>query len=479
MTENLSKNEIFSSVDAAWFHMNTPTNLALITGFITFDTVLDFELLRATIENRLLIQKRFRQRVKEDNQFPLLPAWEFDPNFNIDNHLSRISLPEPCNDQELQKLISDQMSYPFELNKPLWQFQFVDNYYQGSALVCRIHHCVADGLGLVQVLLSICDEEAGSSWPAKLEIDAKETQLSPLAEFLRPVVKAAMVTQHTLRKAELMAQQSLATLTSPSRLIETTSEARNVVWALGKLVLLPPDKRTLFRGQCGTNKKVVWSADINLDEIKNIGYRMGGTVNDILLSALTGALRRYLEEHGENAVGLNIRAVIPVNLRSPDDVDLLGNRFGLVYLTLPVGVRDPIKRLVILKRRMNVIKNSPESIVAFGILEVTGLSPQIIQDIIGYIFGMKGSVVVTNVPGPPAPLYLAGGKIDTIMFWVPTPGYLSLGISIISYSGKVLLGVLADEAVIVDPQYILRNFHEEFEYLKAWGHPPTINPLND
>jgi WS/DGAT/MGAT family acyltransferase len=217
----------------------------------------------------------------------------------------------------------------------------------------------------------------------------------------------------------------------------------------------------------------VWSSNISLEEIKRIGHLMGGTVNDILLSALTGAFRRYLEERGETIDGLNIRSILPVNLRPPEELDQMGNRFGLVFLSLPIGTRDPLKRLVTLKRRMNAIKDTPEAVVAFGILGAIGLSPTQVEDIIISIFGMKGTAVITNVPGPRQPLYFAGQKIETLMFWVPTPANLAMGVSIISYAGQVILGVTTDEGLIPDPENILRSFYEELEYLKRWGRPSS------
>jgi diacylglycerol O-acyltransferase / wax synthase len=198
---------------------------------------------------------------------------------------------------------------------------------------------------------------------------------------------------------------------------------------------------------------------------------MGGTINDILLSAVTGALRRYLEERGEPVGGLNIRAIVPVNLRPPEELGKLGNRFGLVFLSLPVGISDPIKRLVVLKQRMDAIKNSPEAVVALGILNVIGMTPTQIEKIIISIFGMKGSAVMTNVPGPRQMLYLAGKPVTAIMFWVPSPAGLNIGVSIFSYAGDIFLGVATDAGVVADPERIIELFQIEFAYLNSWGRP--------
>ena len=138
--------------------------------------------------------------------------------------------------------------------------------------------------------------------------------------------------------------------------------------ALGKLVFILPDKKTIFKQKCVVEKRVAWSKAIQLEEVKAVSQKMGGTINDILLSAMTGALRRYLENRGDPVDGLDIRAIVPVNLRRPEEAGQLGNKFGLVFLSLPVGVRDPLKRLVTLHKRMDEIKDSPEAVVAIGIL---------------------------------------------------------------------------------------------------------------
>ena len=191
------------------------------------------------------------------------------------------------------------------------------------------------------------------------------------------------------------------------------------------------------------------------------------TVNDVLLAAVSGALRRYLEERGQPTERLNIRAMVPVSLRRPEDVDGLGNYFGLVLLSLPVGLREPQKRLAVLKKRMDAIKNTPEAAVAFGILGVMGMTPIQVEKIILGIFAVKASVVMTNVPGPREPLYLAGSRIGSLMFWVPAPGGIGMGISILSYAGNVMVGVATDAGLVPDPEAIVEGFQAELVEMRS------------
>lgn len=469
MTPVRPPSEPFSSVDTAWLHMDSPTNLAIITGVMTFPEPLDFERLKRTIESRLLPFVRFRQRVRPSNLSLGLPRWELDPDFDIGNHLQRTRIAEPGDHAGLQELVGDLMSTPLDPSRPLWQLYYVENVSGGSSLVARLHHCIADGIALMQVILSLTDDTADAPWPEPY-IES-EQELSRLARFLLPAVKMAMTVDRTFHAVENLVHEGMETIIHPSRLRDAARFGTANSLALGKLLLLPPDRKTIFKRKSDIPKRAAWSSGVRLDDVRAVGQSMGGTINDVLLSAVTGALRRYLEEQGEPVERLNIRAVVPVNLRPPDELGKLGNQFGLVFLSLPVGVSDPLRRLVVLRRRMDAIKNSPEAVVALGILNVIGMTPPQIEKIIVTIFGLKGTAVMTNVPGPRQPLYLAGKLIEDLMFWVPSPSNLSIGVSIFSYAGDVFLGVATDAGIVPDPERIIELFHVELANLKSWGHP--------
>jgi diacylglycerol O-acyltransferase len=459
--------ESFSNVDTAWLRMDSPTNLAIITGVISFPGPLDFERLRVTVEARLLPFMRFRQRVRESS-IPLgSPQWELDPDFDLDYHLQRITLTGSADHEMLQHFVSELMSIPLIHTRPLWQLFYIDDVDGGSAIVARLHHCIADGIALMQVLLSMADDSADAPWPEPF--DDTQDEISTLARLLMPAVKAVQFIGSGMQTAGNLIQGGMDVLIHPSRLERAAKVGTAGVLAFGKLILLPPDRRTILKEKCGIPKRAAWYSEIKVEEVKAVGQMMGGTINDILLSAVTGALRRYLVERGQSVNGLNIRAVVPVNLRPVDELDELGNRFGLVFLSLPVGISDPIRRLVVLRHRMNAIKNSPEAVVALGILNFIGMTPAQIEKIIVTIFGLKGTAVMTNVPGPRQTIYMAGQPISSLMFWVPSPSNLSLGVSILSYAGDVILGIESDATVIPDPERIIELFRVEFEYLRQWG----------
>jgi WS/DGAT/MGAT family acyltransferase len=232
-------------------------------------------------------------------------------------------------------------------------------------------------------------------------------------------------------------------------------------------VLRLPDPPTVFKGPLGIPKRVAWSEPIAVADVKEVGAALQGTVNDVLLSAMTGGLRRYLGRKGKRVDGVSFRAAMPVNLRSLDDMADLGNRFGLIFLSLPVGIADPVERLAELHRRSAALKRSAEPIVVYAILKLLGVVPLAVQRLVVGIFASKTTAVMTNVPGPRQELALAGRPIREIFFWVPQSGRVGLGISIFSYAGHVRLGLASDTGLIPDPELIVEGFHEEFEELRA------------
>jgi hypothetical protein len=224
--------ERFTSVDTAWLHMDSPTNLAVITGVITFSEPLDYETFSEIIRTRLLTYPRFRQRVVE----PVigLPRWVEDPKFDLGNHLFRMSLPEPADHETLQHVVSEMMSIPLDKTKPLWELHYVDNYDQGSALICRLHHCIADGIALVQVLLSAADEDVGEHLFDSIEDPFAD--LSPLARLFVPPVIATRAVQGRVRKVRYFVNQGVKTITSPTRMIKLAKVAAAGGMSLGKLL---------------------------------------------------------------------------------------------------------------------------------------------------------------------------------------------------------------------------------------------------
>ncbi len=237
--------------------------------------------------------------------------------------------------------------------------------------------------------------------------------------------------------------------------------ARELLVALA----LPDDPPSMLRGRLGVSKRVAWAPPLDLEEVKAVGRACGCTVNDVLMAAAAGALRDYMLERGEDVGGMTLRATVPVNLRPLEHARKLGNHFGLVFLDLPVGEGNPVRRLEHVAECMNQLKKSRQAIVAFGLLAALGMAPQALQEVALDLFSRKATAVATNVPGPQQPLYLAGCPIRELMFWVPQTGSIGLGISILSYHGRVHFGLIADARLVPDPDAVIRRFGPEFDKL--------------
>jgi len=449
--------EIFTGVDAAWLHIDRPTNLALIAGIMVLDTPLERTRLIELLQHRWLIYDRFRQRVHEPLLGLGLPRWEFDPHFDMDYHVPIVRLPAPGGQVELQQLVGDLMSQPFDKRHPLWQFYYVENYQGGCAIVPRLHHCMADGLALVQVLLSMTDNQPDAA-PARPPSADRATANRSGFHPLRPV---RQLIDTASGAARLVTREAMLNLSDPARVTQAMGLGALTFNSASKLLLTSPDQKTIINGKCGVEKRVAWSAPIPLGDVVRVGRVLHGTVNDVLLTAAAGALRRFMEKRGQDVSGVNVRAMVPVSVRAGKDLNSLGNQFGLILLSLPVGVRDLPQRLQVLKRRMDDIKGTTEAWVAFGVLSALGLTPRQIEKLMIDFFAAKVSAVMTNVPGPRKPIYLAGQRLRHMMFWVPRAGDIGLGLSIFSYAGDVYVGIATDAGLIPDPQAIVDEFHAE------------------
>lgn len=455
-----------SNVDAAWLRMEHPTNLMMVSGIMTFDKPIDVEHLKAVVKYRLLKFGRFRQRVVQP-RLPLGPYyWEDDPFFDLDHHLQRMSLPGEGSYTALQNVVSDLMSTPLDFSRPLWQLHLIENYGDGCAIMSRLHHCIADGMALMYVLLSLTDFSPDAPWPTTKSLKGNSESEGVLGGTLGALFKRASSAVNIARDlTERLIREGRETLIHPTHIIDLAKQSGEAALSTGRLVLRTPDPHTLFKGELGRAKRAAWSRPLPLKEVKAIKNVTGTTVNDVLVTAMAGGLRRYLLSRGASVNGLNFRAAVPVNLREPDEVEDLGNKFGLVFLSLPIGIGDTMDRLMEVSERMNALKNSSEATVAIGILSAMGMTPNEIQDVLVKMFGAKATAVMTNVPGPPMPLYLAGQKISGLMFWVPQSGRLGLGVSIISYAGKVWLGVATDAGLVPDPNTIIEGFYDEYDSL--------------
>jgi WS/DGAT/MGAT family acyltransferase len=419
--------------DVVWLHMDRPANRMIVTTVLWTAEPLEWFRVHALVRERLVEKyPRFSQRVVE---FTTLAWWEDIADFDADECIVRHELPGGGDRAELAAYVSSLLPRPLPMQLPLWQLHFVDNYLGGSAIIARIHHCVADGVALSRVLLSLCD---GASPPL-----VDEPTRSPAARAAR------------------LGTTLLDDLVHPAQLERLLSGALAGTRALGRIVSLAPDVQTCLRGRVSEQKQVLWSDPFPLHVARDRAHAADATVNEFVLAAITGALRTYLAR--EDGAAPDIRAIVPVNLR-PLDRPLprsLGNRFGLIYLTLPVSVDDAAARLEGIRHESRTILHSAEGVLALDLLDLFGHTPYGVEQAVVDLFASKGTVVVTNVAAPAEPLFLAGRRLRGVIGWPPESGNVALGFSIISFDGHVVVGMLADAGLVKEPQFLLHQIERE------------------
>lgn len=435
VTEGL-KPERLSLIDTAWLHMESPTNLMVVGSVAFFDEPIDREQLLSTLKVRLLQHPRFSERIQDSPVGP--PRWVVDRSFDVGAHVHRVALPAPGGDAELRVLLGDLMSRPLDMTRPLWDAHLIENHRGGGVLFTRIHHCIADGTALIHVLVGL-------------------TATTPAASLRAAPPQTP--------KAHANGHHRLPGLVDPRRTVGTLVQAGAQAYTLAKLVALWPDPATPLRGGLVRAKNVAWSEPFPLEALRPIREATGFTVNDVVLTAVTGALRTHIRKHGNGDVPEHIRGLVPVDLRADPINGTLGNQFGLVFLDMPVGIARRRDRLEAVHARMGAAKQSPQSALVMEVLGAMGLTPQSVQRQAVRFFGSKGSAVVTNVRGPAEQLYLAGRKLRSLAFFVPQSAMLGIGISIMTYGGQIQVGVIADSGLVPEPLQITKDITSELRQL--------------
>jgi diacylglycerol O-acyltransferase len=427
--------EPFSGVDAAWLQMDRAVNTADVVAVLRLEGSLPAARLRRLVAEKLLVHRRFRQRVARGTLGR--PAWVDDPRFSPEWHVVERRLGPEAG--ALDAYVGEVASRPLDLRRPPWRVHLV-HVPGGSAIVTKLHHCIADGFALVAVLLSLADEPTAARRPAR-----RARAFHDVAGLSAP------------REALLAAARD------PRRAAALAGAAGAMAAALGRMIALLPDPASPLRRPLVGERRVACSRPFPLRAVRAAARARGATVNEILGAAAAGALRSWLLESAGRRPSRDVRALVPVNLRPVGAAQALGNEFGLVFLDLPVTAPSVAARVERLHARMAALKASADALVTYGVLWLLGNLPAALERLVNAYFTTKASLVLTNVPGPRRALRLAGHRIERMMFWVPHPASLGLGLSILTYAGEVVVGVRADAAVMPDPARLVRLLEEELQ----------------
>ena len=457
-----ARTERMDPVDVTWLRMDRPGNLMVIVGVLILAGPVDKPRLAETLARRMLSYPRFSKRVEQQATGYF---WADDPTFNIAHHIKSERLPGKGGKAELQQLVSELAARPLDRARPLWEFHIVEDYEGGAAVVARIHHAVGDGIALVKVLLALTDERA------KAPIAPSRT-----AGLAQAPAEAGNAWEQMLGTADRWVGTGmqltgeawklwLGLALRPARAVDYLRQAGGVAGELGHLLFMAEDTPTRLKGVPLGDKRVAWAEPIPLPQVKAVCRVLGCSVNDMLLCAAAGAMRQYLQAKGDPVEGVEIRVLVPINLRPDGGGEELGNRFGIIAVELPVGIASPLERLFEVRRRMEELKASYEPAVTMGLFAALGYAPQLAQDRLFDLLLSRATAVMTNVPGPQVPLYLAGSELKQLVFWVPQSGNLCVGMSILSFNGKVGFGLITDAALVPDPEAIVAAFAPEFDRL--------------
>jgi hypothetical protein len=407
--------------------MATPENPMVIGAVLVFDQRLALETVEELARSKLVRHRRFRQHVVEATHRFGRPRWRDDAAFDLSAHVRKLDLPEPADAATLVGLASEGMSAPLPRDRSPWSFELVDLAPAGSALLVRIHHCIADGQALVALLEELADE-APHAW----KVTAHRPPPSPRSH----------------RRGGWLGQMT----------------------GLFRFLTLSGDPDSPLRRPVGGHKRIAWSEPFSLDAVKSIAQARGHHVTDVLLAGVTGALDRYARDQGHTS--RSVRALFPVALPSKSSADGVGNHYASVFIRLPIAVADPQARIEAIARDMAVLRTWGESRMAIGLTRLAGSVAPGIERRAMRRWSRRASLVVSSLAGPTAPLRVAGHPVRSIVVWAPSPASIGLSLTFFGYAGALRLGALADAAVIDRPEELVAAFGPAIDEL-ARGAPPA------
>lgn len=435
--------------DAVWYLGETTENPMTISSIMWFDRRLDVDRLKELMAERVLERHPvMRERIVYSPLHGSWPRWEPDPDFDIDRHYAEWELAEPGDQATLEDACSDERSIPLDRDHPLWHVTVYQGYRgEGSAVHTRIHHSIGDGLALMQLMLTLTDEYD----PDAIEIsDPSYAQLATgLLGFGREMLANGT---HLARH--------------PTEVLGVTRKAVSTgAWAV-KLLAPQMVERSILHGHPEGVKRMTWDPDgFALDEVKQHAKASGLTINDVLMAVMAGGLHRYLAEYG--SLVDDVLMMVPVNLRTPGAPlpRHLGNRIGLLPIRLPVRPDDPLERVRIVRERIDELKGSPAPLLSRTLMAATSLSLPVVVRGVHRVNQLRGTGVLTNVPGPREPLHVAGARLLGTIGWGGMTGHLNLSVAFISLNGRIFPGMVTDVAITDDPDRLLALVQEEYAEL--------------
>ncbi len=443
------------------------TSMAIASIAVFEGPAPSYEDVLASLAGRLPAVPRYRQKLRTVPFRLGRPVWVDDPGFDLRYHLRRTALPAPGGDQQLATLMARVMSQRLDRDHPLWEYWLVEGLAEGRwAMISKIHHCMVDGISGTDLYRVIFDFSPEPSPPAA---DDRVVRAEPSA--LQLAAQAVLDTVVLpLREALVLS----GAVTDPAQAI---GQVTDTVRALVKLApSLWPATGSSLSGHIGRQRRYTW-ARASLDDVKTIRRELGGTVNDVVLAAISSGFRALLLSRGEQPQPHKVRSLVPVSLRAPGEENIYENRVSAVLADLPVHIADPVERLTAVRAQLLALKASKEAMVGEALIALGRYTPfPLVSQGVRLAFGLPQREIITvttNVPGPQQPLYAMGRRLLEIIPYVPIATTLRTGISIFTYCGNVTFGVTGDFATNPDLGILAHGIEEGLaELLAAAGHHP-------
>jgi WS/DGAT/MGAT family acyltransferase len=450
-----------TALDAAFYHLERAGQLLHVGGVYTVDGPLDYERTLTDLSAKLHLIPRYTQRVVPVPLNLGHPTWEPARGFDLRLHVVRHVLRPPGDDEQLRSVASRLFAEPLDRSRPLWELHQIDGYrVNRSAILAKVHHCMIDGVSGVQLLGVMFD----------VTPDPPPPPPAPPTEAPPPLPTPSMQARRALADGAAATVEGARAL---GGLLRHPAEAWNELYeTAGAFVemiqmLLSPIPSTPFNGFVGTMRRIEW-ATLSLNDVKAVKNRLGGTVNDVILATISGALRRYLEDRGLNPDRVELRAMCPVNLRTSAEHLKLGNRVSAMMAPLPVGIFDPLERLRQVRAAMEKLKRSGESERMSRMMDLLSYLPAPLQHQMGWVQSTAPvNTICTNVPGPPVALYFQGQRLETMVPIVPLAQGVGLAFAILSYADTITIGADLDPGLISDGERITAHLQESFDELRA------------
>jgi WS/DGAT/MGAT family acyltransferase len=446
-----------TGLDASFLHLEDGRSHMHVAAVMTFaGEAPDHDELMEAIGSQLYRVPRYRQKLAFVPFGQGRPRWVDDPHFNIGYHVRLTALPAPGDEDQLKRLAGRVFSQPLDRDKPLWELYVVEGLDGGErfAILSKTHHALVDGISGVDLISVLFDTKPDPAPPAPPE----DTRWLPQPMPSRAQLLGEALVERGTAPAEI-ARGVRAVFRAPRRIARAGLNGLVGLGALARAGLSPPPP-TPYNASIGPHRRFTW-VRAELGDVKRIKNELGGTVNDVMLAIVAGALRRHLRRRGVQISGMELRAMVPVSVRADEARGALGNQVAAVMAPLPVGVADPLVRCELIHAAMDEVKSSGQAVGAQVLTDLAGFAPpNIMSQASRTVVGQRWfNLVVTNVPGPQFPLYLLGREMEDVMPMVPLAPNQALGVAIMSYNGGINFGLVGD----YDAMYDLDDLSEDFE----------------